>query len=183
MNRTRRFRPMGIGTAVLVALLIAGCSGAATREIEAERASLYSEPVSMNAKGLPAVDIDASGVVKIGANRLPLTDEQRVLTRDYRVAVVKLVDLTLSDTARITDHAMSRVLFATLIGRGDEAGEKVGKQAEALSHSPQFCRLLGEVQQSQNRMVRSVVKLQPYAKISPQDIEKCIAGKPYDVHI
>lgn len=31
-------------------------------------------------------------------------------------------------------------------------------------------------------MVQSVVNLQPYAKITPQTIENCIDGKPYDVN-
>ncbi|WP_426688152.1 hypothetical protein [Rhodanobacter ginsengiterrae] len=182
MNRSKRFR-MGIAPAVLVSLLLAGCSGVATREIEAERVSLHNEPLSMNAKGLPEANIDASGMVKIGKDSLPLTGEQRLLTRDYRAAVIQLVDLTLSDTARITDHAMSRVLFAAMIGRADQAGDKIGKQAEAMVHSPQFCRLLGKVEQSQQRMVNSVVTLQPYAKITPQAVENCVAGKPYEANI
>lgn len=181
MSQSKRFRLMGMTT--LAGVLIGGCSGVATREIEAERVSLHSEPVSMNAKDLPEVNIDSSGAVKIGTDNLSLTDEQRVLARDYRAAVVELVDLTLSDTARITDHAMSRVLFAALVGRADKAGEKIGKQAEALVHSPQFCHLLGNVKQQQDRMVQSVVKLQPYAKITPQTVENCNAGKPYDVNL
>jgi len=31
--------------------------------------------------------------------------------------------------------------------------------------------------------VQSVVKLQPYAKITPQTVENCNAGKPYDVNL
>ncbi|MGY3041737.1 hypothetical protein ACVWWQ_003370 [Rhodanobacter sp. TND4EL1] len=182
MNRPKSFR-VGMLTAALASVLVAGCSGAATREIQAERASLHSEPVSMNAKGFPEASIDASGAVQIGKNKLSLSDEQRVLTRDYRASVIELVDLTLSDTARITDHAMSRVLFAAMIGRADEAGEKIGKQAEALVHSPQFCRLLDNVKQSQDRMTLSVTTLQPYAKITPQAVESCVAGKPYDLSI
>jgi hypothetical protein len=183
MNRSKQFRLMGLAMAALAGVLLVGCSGVATREIEAERATLHSEPVSMNAKDLPEANIDATGAVKIGKENLPLTAEQRVLTREYRAAAIKLVDLTLSDTARITDHAMSRVLFASLIGRADEAGEKLGKQAEALVHTPQFCQLLGDMKQSQDRMVQSVTTLQPYANISQQTIENCMAGKPYHVSI
>lgn len=182
MNRPKRFRPSGVALAAL-ALLVAGCSGVATRDIEAERAALLRDPVSMNAKNLPEAHIDASGAVKVGTEQLPLTDGQRALTRDYRAAVIELVDLTLSGTARITDHAMSRVLLASLIGRGDEAGEKVGRQAEAMVHSPQFCQLLDKVQQSQDRMVQSVVTLRPYAKIDARAVENCRAGKPYEAGI
>lgn len=182
MNRPKRFHPSGVALAAL-ALLVAGCSGVATRDIEAERAALHRDPVSMNAKNLPEAHIDASGAVKVGTDQLPLTDGQRALTRDYRAAVIELVDLTLSGTARITDHAMSRVLLASLIGRGDEAGEKVGRQAEAMVHSPQFCQLLDKVQRSQDRMVQSVVTLRPYAKIDARAVENCRAGKPYDASI
>jgi len=182
MNRPRHFHPSAVAMAVL-ALLVAGCSGVATREIETERAALHRDPVSMNAKQLPEADIDAAGAVKIGAEQLPLTDGQRALTRDYRAAVIELVDLTLSGTAQITDHAMSRVLFASLIGRGDEAGERVGRQAESMVHSPQFCQLLDKVRQSQDRMVQSVTTLQPYAKIDAHAVENCRAGKPYDANI
>ena len=167
----------------LASLLMAGCSGVATREIEAERVALHSEPVSMTARDLPEASIDRSGAVKIGDDKLALTADQRELARDYRAAVVELVDLTLAETSRLTDHAMTRVIFAMLIGRADEAGEKIGKQAEALVHSPPFCQRLGAVQQRQQRMTQSVVQLQPYAKISPQDVENCVAGKPYDVSI
>ncbi|EIL91287.1 lipoprotein [Rhodanobacter spathiphylli B39] len=182
MNRPKRFLPSTVALAAL-ALLVAGCSGAATREIEAERAALHSDPVSMSAKNLPEVSINASGAVKVGTDQLSLTAGQRALTRDYRAAVIELVDLTLSGTARITDHAMSRVLLASLIGRGDEAGEKIGRQAEAMVHSPPFCQLLDRVRQSQDRMVRSVVTLQPYAKIDAHAVENCRAGKPYDASI
>ena len=182
VKRSKRFLPCIAMTAV-ACLLVAGCSGVATREIEAERASLPSEPVSMNAKGLPEVSIDPAGAVTIDKGALALTSEQRALTRDYHAAVVELADLTLSGAAGITHHAMSRVLFATLIGRGDEAGDKIGQQADSLVHSPQFCHLLGNVQQSQDRMVQSVVTLQPYAKITPQAVANCVAGKPYDVSI
>jgi hypothetical protein len=182
MNRPQRFHPSGVALAAL-ALLVAGCSGMATRDIEAERATLQRDPVSMNAKNLPEAHIDAAGAVKVGTAQLPLSDGQRALTRDYRAAVIELVDLTLSGTARITDHAMSRVLLASLIGRGDEAGEKIGRQAEAMVHSPQFCQLLDKVQQSQDRMVRSVVTLRPYAKIDAHAVENCRAGKPYDASI
>jgi hypothetical protein len=167
----------------LASLLMAGCSGVATREIEAERVALHSEPVSMTARDLPEASIDSSGAVQIGKDELALTDDQRALTRDYRDAVIDLVDLTLDETSRLTDHAMTRVIFAMLIGRADEAGEKIGKQAEALVHSPPFCQRLSAVQQRQQRMTQSVVQLQPYAKISPQDVENCVAGKPYDVSI
>jgi hypothetical protein len=183
MNRSKQFRLTGITMVVFAGWLLAGCSSVATRDIETERAALHSEPVSMNAKDLPEVNIDSSGAVKVGKDNLSLTTEQRVLTREYRAAVIKLVDMTLSDTARITDHAMSRMLFAALIGRADEAGEKIGKQAEALVHSPQFCHLLGDMRQSQDQMVQSVTTLQPYAKITPQTVENCTAGKPYDLSI
>ena len=119
MNRPKRFHPSGIALAAL-ALLVAGCSGVATRDIEAERAALQRDPVSMKAKNLPEAHIDASGAVKVGTDQLPLTDGQRALTRDYRAAVIELVDLTLSGTARITDHAMSRVLLASLLGTPPE---------------------------------------------------------------
>jgi|GEM_PF-3350132 len=183
MIHLNRSRLTGIVMTALVAVLMAGCSGVATKEIEAERVSLHGEPINMNAKDLPEVSIEPSGAVKIGDGNLALTDDQRVLTRDYRAAVIDLVDQTLTDASRVTDHAMSRVIFAMLIGRADEAGEKIGKQAEAIAHTPQFCHLLDKVQQHQARMVQSVTQLQPYAKLSQQDVDNCNAGKPYDVNI
>lgn len=162
---------------------MAGCSGAATRELEAERASLHNEPITMHAKGLADAAIDTSGAVNIGTARLALTDGQRKLTRDYRAAAIALVDATLAGTSKLTSHAMGRVLFGMLIGRADEAGEKIGRQAEAMIHTPQFCRLLAEVRQRQDRMVQSVPTLQPYARLAQRDVDSCVSGRPYHLDI
>lgn len=183
MNHANRLAVAGIILAVLAALPMSGCSGAATREIEAERASLHSEPVTLHAKGLADASIDAAGAVDIGQGHVALTDSQRALARDYRSAVIELVDFTLANTAKLTKHAMRRVLLGMLVGRADEAGEKIGKQAEAMVHAPQFCHLLADLRQRQDRMVQSVPMLQPYARIARQDVDNCMAGRPYTLAI
>lgn len=183
MNHPSRLATAGFILAALAMLPMSGCSGAATREIETERASLHNEPITMHAKGLADASIDATGAVDIGQGHVALTDSQRALARDYRSAVIGLVDFTLANTAKLTDHAMRRVLFGMLVGRADEAGEKIGKQAEAMVHTPQFCHLLADVRQRQDRMVRSVPRLQPYARIARQDVDNCVAGKPYNLDI
>lgn len=166
-----------------LAVSLAGCSGIATKDIEASRAELHSDPLKMSAKGLPDASIDASGAVDIGPTRLALTDAQRGLTRAYRAAVVDLMDLTLSETSHLTGQAMRSAIFGMLIGREDQAEKHIEKRTEAMIHTPQFCSRLDSVRRQQNRMVQSVKTLMPYAKLSRQQVDDCNAGRPYQVNI
>ena len=183
MKHPNRIALTGALMAALVLPVLAGCSGVATKDIEAERAKLHAQPLDMSAKGQPDASIDASGAVKIGPEALPLSDAQRQLTRDYRVAMIDLVDLTLSDASRLADHAMSTAIFGMLTGRMDHAEKTIDRQAEAIAHTPGFCSRLDTLRQRQERMLQSVAPLAPYAKISRQDVEDCAAGRPYEVHI
>lgn len=182
MFQLHRFRPAGV-ILVLAALLGTGCSGVATREIEAARAEVHHEPLGMNAKGRPDASIDATGAVKIGSEQLALGDAQKALTQQYREAVISLVDLSLDKAGHMTRHVVARSLFALMTGRMDAMERKLEKQGLELAHSPTFCAALDEVRQRQDRMVQSVVALQPYAHISQQNVDDCMAGRPYSAAI
>lgn len=168
---------------VLVALLVAGCSGAVTREIEAERVQLHHEPLELSAEGHADASIDSSGSVKIGSGNLALTDDQRALTRQYRDAVIDLVDLTLDKTSQVSRHAVARALFGMATGRLEKTEQKIERQAEAIAHAPEFCARLAGVRQSQDRMVQAVARLAPYVHVTRHDVENCTAGRPYDAEI
>ena len=131
--------------------------------------------MELSAKGYPDASIDLSGVVKIGSSDLALTDVQRESTLRYRDAVVDLVDRTLDETSRLTKHVIAKMLFGVATGRMEKTQQKMERQAEDIAHSPEFCRLLVEVKQRQNRMVQLVAKLKPYANLSRQDFENCAA--------
>ena len=182
MFHFHRFRPAG-AILVLAALLGTGCSGVATREIESARAEVHHEPLGMNAKGQPDASIDAAGAVKIGSGKLALTDAQKALTLQYREAVINLVDLSLDKASHMTRHVMARSLFALMTGRMDAMEQKLEKQGLELTHNPAFCTALDEVRQRQDRMVQSVVQLQPYAHITQQNVDDCMAGRPYSAGI
>lgn len=166
-----------------LAVSLAGCSGIATKEIEASRAKLHSDPLEMSAKGLPDASIDKLGAVDIGSTHLALTDAQRSLTQAYRAAVVDLMDLTLNETAHLTDQAMRSEIFGMMIGREDQAQKHIETRTEAMVHTPQFCSRLDSVRQQQDRMVQSVKTLMPYAKLSRQQVDDCNAGRPYHANI
>jgi hypothetical protein len=182
MFHLHRFRPAG-AILILAALLGTGCSGVATREIESARAEVHHEPLGMNAKGRPDASIDASGNVKIGSDTLILSDAQKAETLRYREAVIELVDLSLDKASHMTRHVVARTLFAMVTGRMDKMEQKLERQGLALAHSPEFCAALGAVKQRQDRMVQSVVNMQPYVHLSQQDVDNCIAGQPYDAQI
>lgn len=164
---------------VLAVLSASGCTGIASKEINAERDKLRTEPVKMSAKGQPEASIDADGEVVLGERKLALSDAQRELVADYRGAVVDLVDLTLRETSKATRFVVARALFGMAVGRLDETTDKIERQAEGIAHTPEFCRLLGEVRQRQDRMVASIDELKPYAKVDAQDLADCRAGKQY----
>jgi hypothetical protein len=166
--------------AVLAALLVSGCSGIATKQIEAERTELRSKPVEMNAAGNPKASIDASGSVRIGSGVLALTDTQRTLALLYRDAVVDLVDLSLKDASRLTSHVVTRTLFGMATGRLEKTEKSIERQAEGIAHTPEFCGLLEEARERQDRMLQSMVELKPYAGVSQQDVDDCAAGRPYE---
>jgi hypothetical protein len=171
-----------LATAAVVALaafLVVGCSGVVTKEIEAERVELHQKPLELSAKDLPDASIDSSGSVKIGSGNLAMTEAQRALTRQYRDAVIGLVDLTLDKTSKVSRHAVARALFGMATGRLEKTEQKIERQAEAIAHAPEFCARLAEVRQSQDRMVQAVATLEPYVDVSRQDVEDCAAGRPY----
>ncbi|MGB6142811.1 MAG: hypothetical protein ACTHOA_05610 [Rhodanobacter sp.] len=168
---------------ILVAMLGTGCSGVATREIESARAEVHREPLGMNAKGHPDASIDASGAVKIGNDPLALSAAQKAEALRYREAVIALVDLSLDKAAHMTRHVMARTVFAMMTGRLDKMENKLEQQGLALSHSPEFCAALADVVQRQDRMVQAVVNLRPYAHISQQEVDNCVAGRPYHAGI
>lgn len=178
MNPTR-----ALALAALAAALMSGCAGIASQEIEAERAALHADPLELDAKGRPTASIAPSGAVTIGDDTLPLTDAQRAETASYRDAVLDLIDLTLDDTKSLTNRAMVTALLGVVTGLGDQAERHIENQAEEIAHTPEFCGLLDDVRQHQDRMVRSVAQLQPYADISEQDVDDCAAGRPYDLSI
>lgn len=178
MLPVHRFRPAG-ALLLLAALLATGCSGVATREIESARVEVHHEPLGMNAKGQPDASIDATGAVKIGSEKLALSDAQKALTLHYREAVVTLVDLSLDQAAHMTRHVVAKTLFAMMTGRMDAMEQKLEKQGLELTHNPAFCAALDEVRQRQDRMVQSVVALQPYAHVNQQNVDDCVAGRPY----
>ncbi|MGY0556588.1 MULTISPECIES: hypothetical protein [unclassified Lysobacter] len=179
MNQPTR----ALALAALVAALMTGCAGIASKEIEAERIALHAEPLELDAEGRPAASIAPSGAVTIGDDTLALTDAQRAETAGYRDAVLDLVDLTLDDTKSLTNRAMVTALLGVVTGLGDQAERHIESQAREIAHTPEFCGLLDDVRQHQDRMVRSVAQLQPYADISEQDVDDCAAGHPYDLSI
>lgn len=168
---------------ILLGAMLTGCSGVATKEIEAARVEVHHEPLGMNAKGYPDASIDASGTVKIGSDTLILSDAQKTETLRYREAVIELVDLSLDKASRMTRHVVARTLFAMVTGRMDKMEQKLERQGLALAHSPEFCAALGNVKQRQDRMVQSVVNMKPYVHLSQQDVDNCVAGRPYDAQI
>ena len=175
----KRFTLCGL----LAALLMAGCSNVATKSIEAERARLHREPLGMSAKGHPDASIDATGSVKIGSRTLALTAVQRNAARLYRGAVIDLTDLALDEASQSTRHIVVRALFAAATGREETMEKKIDDEMEAMTHSPAFCSRLGDVRQRQEHLVRAVEPLEPYAQLSQQDVESCIAGRPYETHL
>lgn len=166
-----------------LAVLVTGCAGIATREIEAERAALHAEPLELDATGRPDASIAPSGAVTIGERALMLTDAQRAEAASYRDAVLDLVDLTLDDTKSLTNRAMVTALLGVVTGLGDQAERHIESQAREIAHTPEFCGLLDNVRQRQDRMVRSVDELRPYADISEQDVDDCVGGRDYDLNI
>lgn len=168
---------------LLATLLLTGCSGVVTREIEAARVEVHHEPLGMDAKGYPDATIDASGAVKIGSDTLVLTDAQKAETLRYREAVIDLVDMSLDKAAHMTRHVMAKTLFALATGRVDKMEQKLERQGAALAHSPEFCAALGDVKQRQDHMVQSVVNMKPYVHLSQHDVDNCVAGRPYDAKI
>ncbi|MGQ4659565.1 hypothetical protein [Lysobacter sp. F6437] len=172
-----------ITLAALAAALVTGCAGIASKEIEAERTVLHAEPLELDAKGRPVASIAPSGAVTIGEEALSLTDAQRADTAGYRDAVLDLIDLTLDDTRSLTNRAMVTALLGVMTGLGDQAERHIENQAGEIAHTPEFCGLLDDVRRQQDRMVRSVAQLQPYADISEQDVDDCAAGRAYDLNI
>ncbi|MGH8085113.1 MAG: hypothetical protein ACREPV_07535 [Lysobacter sp.] len=175
--------PSALALATLAAALMTGCAGIASKEIEAERAALHAEPLELDAKDRPDASIAPSGAVTIGDDALQLTEAQRIEAAGYRDAVLDLIDLTLDDTESLTNRAMVTALLGVVTGLGDQAERHIESQAREIAHTPEFCRLLGDVRQHQDRMIRSVAALQPYADVSAQDVDDCAAGRPYDLNI
>ena len=185
-HKTQAAHPHILALAALTALaaaLMTGCAGVATKEIEAERAALHAEPLELDAKGRPDASIAPSGAVVIGEDALPLTAAQRTDTAGYRDAVLDLIDLTLDDTRSLTNRAMVTALLGVMTGLGDQPERHIENQAGEIAHTPEFCGLLDNVRQHQERMVRSVAQLQPYADISEQDVDDCVDGRDYDLNI
>lgn len=183
MPHANRSVPASAIAMILAAFLMTGCSGVATKEIEAARVEVHHEPLGMNAKGYPDASIDASGTVKIGSDTLILSDAQKAETLRYREAVIELVDLSLDKAAGMTRHVVARTLFAMVTGRMDKMEQKLERQGLALAHSAEFCTALGNVKQRQDRMVQSVVNMKPYVHLSQQDVDNCVAGRPYEAGI
>lgn len=169
--------------AVIAMSLASGCSGVATREIEAQRVALPHDSIKLDAKGLPDARIDPAGAVKIGSRPLPLTEAQRGLTAQYRNAVIELTDYALRDTTRLTRHVVARVLFGMVTGRLEKTTDKIEQQAEAIMHSAPFCSRLEVVKQRQDVMTGAVSFLLPYANLTYQQLEDCVSGQPYSLGV
>ena len=167
--------------ALLGALSLAGCSTTARREIEAERVQAHAEPLRLQAPdGRPDASIDVDGSLRIGREPVSLDPRQRAATLAYREASLALVDLSLRAASRLTRFAIPRVLFGMVVHGTDEAGRGLEKDAEAIPHSPGFCRRLADLLAAQEAAVSQVPALRPYVSVTPQDAERCRPGPPPD---
>ena len=169
--------------AIAIALLMAGCTGVATREIDIDRADLHNKAVALGATGYPDASIDSSGSVKIGPDDLPLSVGQRTLAMEYREAVVDLMDLALSKTSKLSNHVVARTLFGMATGRLERTENEIDHEAAQIAHTPDFCSQLDEVRRRQDRMLQSISQLNPYANVDGQDVADCRAGRPYNNRI
>ena len=172
-----------LGT-LFMALAVAGCSTAARREMETERIQAHAEPLELHApEGLPEASIDVDGSVRIGQSPLPLDTQQRSASLAYRDASLAVIDLSLQAASRLTKFAIPRVLFGMVVHGADDAGRGIEKDAEAIPHSPEFCRRLDTLLDAQNDAASQVPSLRPYARVTTQDVESCRSGHPYDLNL
>jgi hypothetical protein len=172
-----------LGTLVMV-FVIAGCTSAARREIEAERLQAHTEPLQLHAPdGLPEASIDVDGSVRIGHEPVALDSQQRVASLAYRKASLAVIDLSLQAASRLTRFAIPRVLFGMVVHGSDDAGRGIEEDAEAIPHSPEFCQRLQDLLTAQVGAVSSLPALRPYANVTPQDVESCRSGRPYDLNL
>lgn len=166
--------------ASLLALTATGCSSVARRDIEKARREAHAAPLELSGRGgTQRAVIDTDGSVSIGTAPLVLDPQQRAVTLAYREAYLEIVDYSLRAASKVTRFAVPRVLFGMLIHGSDQAGRGIEKDAEAIPHTPGFCRRLERLMKAQNVAVSQVTALQPYASVTPRDLDSCRSGKPY----
>lgn len=164
----------------VAAVLLAGCSGAARRDMEQDRIKLHQEPLELRGeKDEPKAYIDVTGGVTIDKAPLAIDADQRAAILDYREASLEMIDITFDATSHLTKYAVPRLLFGSMIHGTDGASKGIEAEAEKIPHSPQFCASLDKMRQTQDVMVAKEERLRPYGRLTAQDVLDCQAGRPY----
>ena len=164
----------------VAALVLAGCSGAARRDMEADRIKMHQEPLELRGdKDVPKAYIDVTGGVTIDKQPLALTADQRAAVLDYREASLEVIDISFDTASRLTRYAVPRLLFGSMTHGTDGASKGSEAEAEKIPHSPQFCASLEKMRQTQDVMVAKEESLRPYARLTQEDVQDCQSGKPY----
>jgi hypothetical protein len=170
--------------ASLMALAATGCSNVARRDIEQARLEAHTAPLELSGReGTARAVIDADGSVSIGKAPLSLDRQQRAATLAYREAYLEIVDYSLRAASKVTRFAVPRVLFGMIVHGADQAGRGIEKDAEAIPHTPGFCKRLARLMTAQDVAVSQVAALQPYANVTAHDLDSCRSGKPYRLAI
>ena len=168
--------------AIAIALLMAGCTGVATREIDIDRADLHNKAVALGATGYPDASIDSSGSLKIGPDDLPLSVGQRTLAMEYREAVVDLMDLALSKTSKLSNHVVARTLFGMATGRLERTENEIDHEAAHIA--PPRTSAVNWMKFDGGRSDVAVDQpAKPHANVDGQDVADCRAGRPYNNRI
>jgi hypothetical protein len=166
----------------MAAAMLAGCSGAARRDMEEDRIKLHQEPLELRGdkdKDVPKAYIDVTGGVTIDKQPLALTADQRAAILDYREASLEVIDISFDAASRLTRYAVPRLLFGSMIHGTDGASKGIEADAEKIPHSPQFCSSLEKMRQTQDAMIAKEERLRPYARLTQEDVQDCQSGKPY----
>lgn len=133
---------------------------------------------------LPRAEISPQGDLLIAGEPVAITDGQRELLLDYRGQVIDLAKAGMAigiQGADIAGTALGGIGTALFGGAGGRQAFEERIEAEAArieGEAQKLCALLPSLYDSQQALAASLPEFQPYATMTPEDIDEC--GKSDD---
>lgn len=163
-----------LGLALGLALSLSGCiSISIDHELQAARRQLHADPIELSTSDDRHAHISAQGDLQIEGADITLSGEQRRALLVYRTEVVALGEQLMDQAMTLAQDGVRSVMLNALIGRAEQAAQRIEARAQALTHSPETCSRIRRINALKTELDRSLPALQPYEGLQASEWQQC----------